>query len=78
MSNNNIIKESLNINKRNQKQKNQREYNKTLIKKYSNKKNININIKFKKNNNIKKFEERHRHTFRQNSKIRFFDRGQNN
>ena len=47
MSNNNIIKESLNINKRNQKQKNQREYNKTLIKKYSNKKNININIKFK-------------------------------
>ena len=78
MSNNNVIKESLNINKRNQKQKNQREYNKTLIKKYSNKKNININIKFKKNNNIKKFEERHRHTFRQNSKIRFFDRGQNN
>ena len=78
MSYNNILKDSLNINKRNTKMKNHKGFNTALIKRFNNNNtNMNINSKFKKNKNLKKLEERH--TYRQsNSKLNFFDKGQNN
>ena len=78
MSNNNILKDSLNINKRNTKMKNHKGFNTAFIKQFNNNKtNTNINSKFKKNKNLKKLEERH--TYRHNnSKLNFFDKGQNN
>ena len=78
MSYNNILKDSLNINKRNTKMKNHKGFNTALIKRaINNKTNMNINSKFKKNKNLKKLEERH--TYRQNnSKVNYFDKGQNN
>ena len=78
MSANNLLKESININKRNTKQKNHKEFNTTILKRFSNNKNSSSIIsKFKKNKNLKKLEERR--TYRQNnSKINFFDKFQNN
>ena len=75
MSNNNILKETLNINKRNQKQKNQKEFNTARIKKNTNKKNINLIIKMQKNKEMKKIEDGN--TCRQKNKLIFFDRIQN-
>ena len=71
---NNILKESLNINKRNQKQKTQKEFNTALVKKPQNKRCINLISKLQKYNNDKKSKDDN--TFRQKSKNCFFEKAQ--
>ena len=78
MINNNILKESLNITKRNQRQKNQKEFNTAINYRRPNKKSTNLIAKLNKNKNLKKNEEGNRKTFRHKSKKYFFDKAQNN
>ena len=77
MSNNNILKESFNLNKRNQKQKNQKELKTALIKRLAYKNSTNIIAKFRKNKDNKKYDEERR-THRQNNKVHYFEKAQNN
>ena len=80
-----IIKDSLNINKKNQKEKKQKpiQYNISIIKKRFNKKKANLvaKVKNKKKENSKNKRQKNedRHTFRNNNnnQLFFFDRIQN-
>ena len=75
MLNNNILRETFNINRRYQRQKNQKEFNTAFTKKNTTKKNINIISKIQKNTNSKRFEDEKTHRYK--NKLIFFDRIQN-